>query len=709
MARATEYEVFIDVDTEEELYDLQETGQISDSTFQTLIELYRRGVDLNAASRDELYTLPNLTLEDVDAILAYREEAKYIDDPAQLVAAGALPRYKLDSVSMFLVVREPGRALAATNGFVKYRTTYVLEDQQVPPMTMQARVTTLRRLTVGGAATMTRTRLDDVRYDPNRDALSAKEAGVQLHVPKYFALWDDDKWAVMAGTYRIGFAQRLTFDNSSRYTPNGFYLDDAVVRSSDMVSACKESAGELGDSPCTGAAGRVFTTPDYRWSDSLRGAAVGAKQIDVKQGWLQAYGWFSHETRDVYQYEIYDRDACEDPRDPDDSCSAPDTFVRRDDPLEPTTRFKYSTLPDLYSETLGGGNFSYFYDRRLHFGVTGYGSHVNWLADGIDLDFQEYASRPVGGDFGAVGADVAWGRGWADLFLEGARSFDASPEGGGYATILRHTATWAKNEIEVSARYYDKKFANPYSGPISAPDEFEGNRARDEAGGRIRYNGLIAKRLNLRTFLDVWAEPSETIPKLRAFVRGDVQTTKWFRPGAWLAYDDKDLRVAGRGQCYDVTSFDDANPVPEFFIDPDDASAASGPCAGQRYQIVGRLRFDPHKRVNIQTQYQHEWQDDDNYPDAFRQDAAGHVIVASMPVDGFRLRARGKYLFEDIKDNTYLEQSFWAYLDASYDLKRHLLIRLRYDLRFWLDARDSTPERTPSPEHWLRLELTGKF
>src|SRR5690606_15068671 len=73
-ARANQYEIFIDIETEEDLYDLRVADQIGDSTFQTLVELYQRGVNLNEASRSELYALPNLSYAEVDAILAYREE-----------------------------------------------------------------------------------------------------------------------------------------------------------------------------------------------------------------------------------------------------------------------------------------------------------------------------------------------------------------------------------------------------------------------------------------------------------------------------------------------------------------------------------------------------------------------------------------------------------------------------------------------------------
>src|SRR5690606_33525302 len=96
--------------------------------------------------------------------------------------------------------------------------------------------------------------------------------------------------------------QRLTFDNTDRYTPNGFFLDDAVFRYNDLGVECRESQGELPESPCAGPAGDVYVTKDFRWRDSLRGVAIGAKHLSVPVGWLQLYGFGSWQSRQIYQY-----------------------------------------------------------------------------------------------------------------------------------------------------------------------------------------------------------------------------------------------------------------------------------------------------------------------------------------------------------------------------------------------------------------------
>ena len=104
VARATEYETFIDIDDEDDLLELNTAGDISGDTFDTLVELLRRGVDLNTGKREDLFTLPNLNYAQVDAIIKYREEVGFIHDPAMLVVAGVLEPNTLKSIAPFIYI-----------------------------------------------------------------------------------------------------------------------------------------------------------------------------------------------------------------------------------------------------------------------------------------------------------------------------------------------------------------------------------------------------------------------------------------------------------------------------------------------------------------------------------------------------------------------------------------------------------------------------
>jgi hypothetical protein len=698
-AAASPYEVFVDVETEEDLYDLLASQQISDETFEILLDLFQRGIDLDTASREELYTLPNLTYGDVDGILAYRAEVGHIVNPSDLVANGVLTEDKLLGVAAFLVVRTPGQAPFATAGWVRLQTRWSAEDDQAPPFGLRARITTAKHLTLGVAATTTRNRLGEVVYDPNRDALVADLPTYQVHVPKAFARWETDQLVAIGGTYRIGFGQRLTFDNSSDYTPNGIYIDDKLTRDDALTRACKESQGELDASPCSGAAGDVYITPDFKWSAALLGVAVGLKHVEVGQGWAQAYAWGSYQPKSIYQYELYDRGRCEDPHaDDDPACAAPGVYVRRDDPLEPTSRFSFQTLPSMFVETVAGANATYYASRRASVGVTGYAATTKWLTRGIELDAQEWSRQPSGGGFGAAGVNVAFGHDWLDVFAEATHSFDSvvGAEGGAPAVVARATATWKKKELEASFRWFDDGFVNPYARPIAAADEFEGQRARDEVGGRLRYTGKHGKQLNLRAAIDLWYTPSDGASKMLGYVRTDVDVTRQLRWGVWAQYQDKDLAEGGRGECFEVSTEFDENGEPI-------------PCAGQKLQLTGRLRWAPEKSWNLSGQLQGELVDDGKYPDAYRKDLSAWVIATVKPAERVRVRARARYLTEDIADSASLEESLWTYVDFTYRLRRRDNLRLRYDLFIWLDDRDSTQERSPNPEHWLWAEYEAKF
>src|SRR5690349_1617909 len=117
VAQATPYETFVDIEDQADLDDLLAAGDISTDTYNELLELLTNGIDLNSADRAQLYALPNLTYEDVDAIIAYRDAQKgVISDPGGLVAAGAITEDKLLAIAAFVVVR-PATSRLQLRGF----------------------------------------------------------------------------------------------------------------------------------------------------------------------------------------------------------------------------------------------------------------------------------------------------------------------------------------------------------------------------------------------------------------------------------------------------------------------------------------------------------------------------------------------------------------------------------------------------------------
>lgn len=708
--RANTYEIFIDITSEDDLYDLYASGQISETTFNTLVSLYQRGVNLNSADRQELYTLPNLTYAEVDAIIAYREDGGGVTNPVALVAAGVLSEEKLLAIAPFLVIRDPTDSRWSADGVVSVPVRYTFQEPAgAPPAAVHGDITTLRNLTIGGAAVLTRTHVGEVRYDLVHDALSATAATTRAQLAKLYVAWDDGDWGAIAGSYRVGFGQRLTFDNTDQYTPNGFYGDDELRRPDQLTQACRLSTGDLAESPC--ADDHQYMSPDFGWSERLFGVAGGIEKLELADDTtLQLYTFASHQSRRLYQYELYNREMCTDPRDDgNELCDAPDVFVRDpDDPALLGAEISFATLPDIYTESLIGGNATVSFGPRAHVGVTAYGATVDWAIDDMDLDFQEWSRRPWGGPYGAIGIDAAWGHRWSDVFVEGTRSFDSMADydidgdgqneregGGDFAAIIRQVATFDEHEIETSLRYYGPDFKNPYSGAIAAPDEDDGVRGRNETGFRVRYNGRFDKRINLRASADVWKTPDDD-PATRVYVRTDIDVNKRFGWGIWAEYEDKDLTEGGRGQCFDQPYENDR------FLEP-------VPCRGQQFEAIGRLRIAPAKMWKATVQLEGELLDDPDYLNGYRKDVSAWLILAAYPHKRWRIRTRTRYLFEDIDDNNHLEQSVWAYADVVYKLTERTQLEARYDFYYLLDDRENTQLRQPHPAQWLWLELESRF
>jgi hypothetical protein len=671
-ATAVQYEVFIDIETEEDLYDLLVTEQVSKSSFDALLLLHQTRVDLNRADRQQLYLLPNLDYGHVDRILAYRDEAGGIHGLGDLIAAGVLGAELVGTLRAFVVVRAPDTPKSQTNGFVRIQGRWSGRYDRLPPAAAaQARIKALGNLDVGVAAALTRNQLRSIRWDPTRNALSAKSEGVRFEVPKLYIEWEDDKWEIVGGTYRVGFGQRLTFDVTDQITPNGFFGDYELRRDNELGLRCRRAPGELTESPCpNGGVARV--TPDYAWTNRLAGVAVGLKDLSVGQGWLQIYAWGSYQVHRVQQIEIVDAGACDDPRrDDHPACGSPPVYVRTGDRTAPASTATFATLPAMYVEGLAGANTSYFWNARAHVGLTGYGSMPRWLVEGAELGFQEFARKPFGGAFGAVGVDAAFGFRAQDFFAEVARSFDAQVGGGGgYGAIIRSVTTLPKTEIDTSARYYASSYVNPYARPVSAPDELDGLRARDEAGLRLRATTQVGPRAGLRTLVDGWRQLSSGALNGLLFARADLQITSSWAWALWTEYRNS---------------------------------------AGQRFVVAAKLAYEPVRRLTLSGQFQHRWVGTKLGNHRLQQDIAAILNVTTRLVDILRLRLRVRYDFEDIWNNHRLPQALWSYLDAALTLRKRDMLRFRYDFRVFLDRRESTLVRVPNPEHWLWVEYVFRY
>lgn len=705
-AQAIQYETTLSVENEQDLHDLQAQGVISDETAQALLELLDTGVNLSTATREELYELPNLTYADVDAILAFRQLNTGIEDPADLVGAGAITAEQLVQIAPFLIIQGRDAALPVT-GQVRVAGRTTAGDSLAPTGFLQARLKGPKGLS--GAATLvgTRQRLGDVRWDEVRQVLRAELPAYTLQLPKAYVQWKSPTAQVVVGTFELGFGNRLTLDNTSRAEPNGIYPDYTISTVADLSTACRESAGDLDTTPCDVENDNAYVTPDYKWRERFRGVAARLQQIHLgDQADLAVTGFLSYQSRTVYQYQVFNRDTCDDPRSESDACVAPPVYADSADATDPVSRLKFTSLPGVFHEVAGGGNLTLTLGGRTNLGVTAYWANEISAVDGINLGYQEWAPYPVG-PYGAAGVYGQTQLGPLFLSLEGTRSFAGELDGsGGFAALQRSVLSFKKQELELSLRYFGREFLNPFARPISSSDRFEGLNARNEAGVRLRYLTELVPDLQGRTLLDFWGQPedgkaegSAGIVNFRALARGDYAGWTFLTLTGWAEYENKDLATGGRGQCY--------SGAYSLLVDDEGVPL---PCAGEFYQLAGGARVTPFgKRYWLGAYYQHTWRDDPSHPDDFRQDHRIWAELGGRPTDGLRITLRSAFLDQDLGDDTTLETSWWTYAEVAWRLSPKLDVRGRYDFFDWMDQRASTLARTPNPENRFFLEVTSRF
>lgn len=709
-ARAAVYEQQIIVEDEDDLFTLQQRGDISDEQLDSLLEVLREGVDLNGASRDQLYDLPGLTYADCDAIIEYRKAKGRIDDPAELVAAGAITAEQLIEAAPFIHI-DAARPLLPVSAKIRAVTRLTTTDALAPPALFAATLKVPWDLSAGVMLATTRLQPATPRYDPLGGTLLSSGFPYMFNAPRFFLQWASGKRRVVAGTFTIGFGERTTLDNTRRQTPNGIYLTNDFRRPNDLVGACKVSDSNSSTDDC-GPNGDRYVTPDFDWRETFRGVAASVEDISLGgEATISTYGFLSYQSRSIYQYELYDRRNCADPSADTADCKSP--LINTPD----GAHLVYSTLPYLFDELAGGGHITVKPSYRYTLGLTGYGAMPFFHAQPIELDFQEWSRYPNGGAFGAVGLNGHATFGPVNLFLEATRSFDhAIGGGGGFGVEQRTTFSPKGHELEVSLRYYDDKFTNPYGRPIAAPDEVDGQRARNELGVRLRYYARFGKDWEFKTRNDFWLTPYATqsspagVPNLYSLARVNFRGWRLFQPSAWFDLRNRNLTSNERASC-DATDYRDPARQQDPYL-----------CNTDLYRVAARLEFNPHKSILIAAQAWFTWTDDSSsrFDNDFRRDLQLWGEVRWRPLEWLTLHLKTRYLDQDISDRTYGESNVWTYLDVTARLGRFVRIGVRYDLFVWVDQRPATigttdidgtvvGARFPNPENRLLLDVRAAF
>ncbi len=723
-ARAEVYDVPILVESVEDLRDLVENGDIDDTIFDRLSSLIDAPLDLNSASRNALFDLPGMTFPMIDELIAARAKKPLLsfDD---LDALG-IPESVLRQIRPFVELVPPKpkgvppKKARPIKGDIDLRfidrvadrgadnSTAVVDDTDpidttsetnitLPALALRARATVVEKLQLG-VVMLGQERLGSFAYhhEPGRTWLSADGPAFRVQVPKFFAAIDRGSWAVIAGTYQAGFGERLVFDTSTRARPDGIYVDEQV--------------SEYTDSTRFGANERMLGV-----AGTLRGVHLGGTN------YLDASLFISYFPRDVSQNDVDSilRETddstftysgapnpllCESGVDPD-LCATSNTAIREG-------RLSSQTLRAAFHEAIVGGHVAWSPKPRLQVGVTSYASFVRW-PESEDLVFAPSAAYPNKKSFGAYGLDLRWGAGRTDISAEYARTFD-----GDDAAFLRLTTSMGIADLELRGRYYGEGYDNPHARGTAAPDELDGQRDRDEAGGEVRLTLYPTRWMDARVSLDVWHRISLNVNHLTLTSRFAFEITRWLAFTTGVQYQDKTLGEGGRD-----TEYDDRIRR----VDGQDVRTVG---AGINLSVWATLSADIGRRTKLRLEYKSAFRDIEttnatggyykeltpvlyNWYRAHMEHTltlAGALTV--KPIDPLSLQVRVKYRDEDVKFDfrgaTYVE----GWLQARYTFKPGWYLQARYRLRAFIDKRDSLGaerEPVPNPDQLVKIAAGLRF
>ncbi|TVQ91400.1 MAG: hypothetical protein EA397_10125 [Deltaproteobacteria bacterium] len=719
-AHAEIYTVPIIIDSEDDLFDLFENGDISESEMDLLMELYQKKVDLNRATRDELYELPGLTYPMVDAILQFRREKGDIKDVRELEKAGAVPYIVMKQMEAFVLYGRPKLQLdAPVHGSVRLKTLYqpmsaggvgvdagsfdegggggfdVSNIRRSPSVALRSRITAMGgRLdaswTISGRDLPGRLNLAGTPDNPYYIADSPRFRLEPLR--KAYAMYsadlgDQGRGQVVVGTYNAGFGERLTFDSTNRRRPYGLYGDDLMF----------DNVGGLGR----------FNS-DFRVHRGLQGVAGSVQQLPVAgRITLDTTGFLSMRAVDEYMYRYrpnrtyFNEEAA---AGGEARCTAEGRC------------HSFETFRDVYVHQVGGGNMRLNLGSRSYIGSTAYAAR-NYFTEGDEVvNFAPAARQPVRRSFGAFGIEGAYGTGIFDLFGEFTVTDRGAP-----AALIRTLYDLKPVALEVTGRYYDKGFDNPFSRGEASAGQFLGMRARDEAGLKVRAEGRPARFWRFIGHVDSWIHPAQERHDLEFFMRHEFDLSRKVRLSGWVRYFDKDIWVGGRDQDYirsPVVNYDDIydEDDPDFAMEELRASRTDL-ARGLRKEFGNQMRWQPSKRFLLTAYGRMVWRDVSVYDESFERNVSTWIRGSYKPVPWLDLSSRVRFWDDDIdtiaedrsgdgvldfrRGNAFLE----VYGRVAVSLPKRLRGSFRYDVRTFTDVK----VRDRDPEHLLRLTVEAFF
>ena len=647
---AAPYAVAINIKDETDIEQLFRDGEIDEDARDRLLVLFYTKIDLNLATRDELYELPAMTYSLADAVLELRQKRGRFNRVHDLAGTKGMTPVVFDQVQPFVTVKTAEETARSYDAEIRTGAIYRTQNWD-PSIYLRGKV---RFLGHGGVGLLLAARpmiglvndASEVTYYNTKvgtggsvqtgDLLTAGATALRFDPASLYVFWNGSRFSAIAGSYRIGYGLGLTMDNSKRRKPFGWYAN--IDFSED------EDSGKL------------------KPYDGFVGAAVRYKQLDLGPGWLDVSAFGSFWLRDMYISDLRSNRNKGEHLVVDDELAYDPWY---EETIHKNLYFEFPTLPYIMREIMGGGNVTYWFNRRSRVGVTGYGA--NWKMTATANDFGPSVSSKYPFDrhtWGAVGVNTIFGFGRYDFAAE----LTVTDRGDPGLLVKAWLSPMPDLTLIPSFRYYSLDFDNPYNRGEANGDEYLGIRARDELGGRLRIIYRPIKRLRLRMDIDVWhhqypgsvtstyynnqlkehgvvdpdgtdAPDKDPATDLELRFRAQLRPTSRERLTVQVVYHDEALHLDGRERTYEHGSAKK---------DPNDPTKLLWGGSKIYWSVMVSTKRIP--RVTIAAKYALMFEDTSKITDTFDRSWYAWLRVSANLRPGPYLVARIKYLDELTND-----------------------------------------------------------
>ena len=642
---------------------------------QARVQQLREGLDLATATRAQLQALPGL---DAEAVLAFRAAHGGLAPPGELLDAGVLDAEQLQALGPLLSVPAPEGSLS---GRVHLATAASTGDAVPPPALLEATLRGPFGLSAGLELALTRFRPGPAAWDPGLQALLTPGFGAGLELSRAFLAWRRGRLQLVAGTFEVGFAERLVLDTTRTERPDGFTLASTFRRPLATTLGCHLAGpGRTRDPAC--AADRL-ETPDFLTRDPFRGLAASVQDLPLGAG-VEASGalFASWQTPRVAQDELQDPRACRPGL--DGRCPSVRVFTAGG-----ATPVVSASLPGALEEQLLGAHAQLRLPSSLTLGATAWGALLTLPGP---LGFQPWSRWPAPGLVGAAGLHAAWTPGALALFAEAAYAAAARAGSGDWGVVQRSVLALPAHQLELSLRWYGPRFATLHGRPVAAADLDEGQRARNELGARLGWQWKAASSWAAWARVDAWTNPAPVAGQRPAWAPGlELLGRLDFHGPGWVQ----------------ATAFTEARHSP---VSPtacatslDSWGLPAEGCAALRFKAGARVTLAPAlwaPRVVL-----HAWLARVDPGSGWRTDGQAEAEARWTPGPGLELRGAVRALVRGLGDARPEEARLLGRLGVAWAPWPGTLLDARYEA--WATLTRPAPE--PNPEHRFGLDLTAAW